>query len=343
MHTDALIRQIHQAEDRAAVLRAAHGRTDVQVAVMAAGGDGNAVGYAVTDVSDALTRRLIRMAEEELGPPPVPYAWVASGSQGRREQTVHTDQDNALILARPPGDAKEQAWFRHLAQRVNRDLDACGLVRCPGGVIAENPRWRRPLAAWEDDFLDWFRRPDTHAVMLAQNFLDLRTLHGDAALLQRLRHRVLAAAPGSGRFLAQLARQVLRQRPPRWPLPVPGRRSRALDLKRGGVLPLVGLARLLAVAHGLPALHTRERLLTAQGPAGISAEGMAELVAAWDRIVTLRARHQVRQLRSGRPPGNAILPGRFDAGERRDLRRALRTVRRMQSGLAGPRTGGVLQ
>jgi hypothetical protein len=153
-----------------------------------------------------------RDAEAALGPPPCPYALLVVGSGARRESTLRTDQDHALVLAddAPPGAG---AWFAALAERLAATLERCGLPRCPGDVMATNPAWRMPLAAWQDRFIHWIEQPDEDALLEAAIFFDCRQLHGQLHAGQPL-GRAIHGAAGNRRFLGRLAAAAVRRRPP---------------------------------------------------------------------------------------------------------------------------------
>src|SRR5690606_8729765 len=135
----------------------------------------------ITDISDAITRRLLEIAEEELGPAPVPYLWLACGSQGRQEHTGVSDQDNCLILddSVTPDD---MAYFAGLARIVSDGLNACGYVYCPGDMMATNPRWCQPLRVWRDYFRHWATTHEPESQMLASVMFDLRAIRGKVEL-----------------------------------------------------------------------------------------------------------------------------------------------------------------
>ena len=136
-----LVGDIRKAKDLDALVALSARVANLQVHLVRSGATTDQVGQAVSAVTDAITTRLVEMAEQELGPPPVPYAWMAAGSQARREQSSHSDQDNALLIAdhmKPEDDA----YFAALARIVNDGLNACGYVYCPGNVMASNPKWR---------------------------------------------------------------------------------------------------------------------------------------------------------------------------------------------------------
>jgi CBS domain-containing protein len=268
----------------------------------------------------------------------VPYAFIVAGSLARREQTVHTDQDNAIILSDDYDERAHGDYFAELARRVNDALDACGYVYCPGEVMARNEKWRRPLAAWRQRFQRWILSPEPKALMHASIFFDLRCLHGDAALLDALWADVREMARGNTIFLAHMAANALHYRPPlgffrQFVLERSGREEPALDMKKRGVVPIIDLARVHALAAGVAAVSTRERLEEAAAAGELSEEGMRELLDAFDFISLVRLRHQAERIRAGEKPDNFVAPEELSALERRHLKDAFDVVRTMQAAL----------
>jgi len=296
------------------------------------------LGQAVTSVCDAVTRRLIEIAVGELGPPPVPFAWIATGSQGRGELTLRSDQDNCLILDDGFVPDRHGSYFDALAKTVNAGLDACGYVSCPGEVMASNARWRQPLAAWARYFADWLKRTDHKTATLAVNFLDMRTVWGEDALRRQLMAQVLPECAREAVFLAYLAGHALGNQPPlgffrNFVLARTGAHERTVDLKVGGLLPIVDLARIFALAQGVEAVGTLQRLEDAAGEGGLTQDGAESLQAAFEFIWQLRARHHVGQLLRGEPVSNLVAPAALSAGERRSLKDAFAAVATMQRAL----------
>ncbi len=332
-----LVGDVHKAPDLAALEAIASRVPELHVQLALAGASARNVGEAVSAVADALTQRLIALAEAELGAPPAAYAWVAGGSQARREQTSHGDQDNALILAADatPGD---DAYFASLARFVNDGLAACGFTRCPGEVMASNPKWRQPVAQWERHFAGWIETPEPMALMLSSVFFDLRVVHGEASLLQGLQEANLARTKGNGFFLARLADNALANRPPlgffrNLVLIRGGEHDRTFNLKLKGVVPIVDLARVHALAEGRPEINTIERLRAAAGSATVSAQGAENLEDAFEFVSTLRVQHQARQLRAGLAPDNFIAPEALSALDRSHLKDAFGVIATMQQTL----------
>ncbi|WP_428928800.1 DUF294 nucleotidyltransferase-like domain-containing protein [Marinibacterium sp. SX1] len=310
--------------------------------LVSAGVSPQAICRRITDVTDAVTRRLLILAEQQLGPPPVPYLWAACGSQGRREQTGVSDQDNCLILddAATPGD---DAWFAALARFVSDGLATCGYVYCPGDMMATNPRWRQPRRVWRAYFRGWIDRPDPEAQMLASVMFDLRPIGGTRELFDDLQAETLAAARANSIFVAHMVANSLKHTPPislfrGFALIRSGEHKNQVDLKHSGVVPVVDLGRVFALRGALDVVNTRDRI-EAAGAAGVmSAAGQAELLDAYDLIADTRLRHQAARIRLGEPPDNFMAPGQLSDLERNHLRDAFMVVKTMQSA-AGHNTG----
>ena len=158
---------------------------ELLVQLVASGNRHDIVTRMITDVADVVTRRLLALAEEELGPPPVRYLWLACGSQGRQEQTGVSDQDNCLILADGVDEAGME-YFAKLAKIVSDGLDTAGYFYCPGDMMATNPRWCQPLSVWREYFEGWIKSPSKEAQMLASVMFDLRPIGGDETLFDGL-------------------------------------------------------------------------------------------------------------------------------------------------------------
>jgi CBS domain-containing protein len=304
--------------------------TSIADTLLAGGLGVTQIGGVLAAVSEALVRRLLVLAERELGPPPCPYAWIALGSEGRREQVLLSDQDNALVYARDDGDAG--AYFDSLAGLAVDGLLAAGFPRCPGGYMAT--RWCKPLAEWEATFGRWVQVPEPQALLEAQIFLDFRPVHGELSLEPLA--RILLAGGRSGRFLHNLARAVLRFRPPVGPL---GRVRGTVDLKAGGIGPIVMLARLYALAAGVPARSTLDRLDAAAETGTLSRAGAEILGESFRFLTRLRLQEQIRDLRQGGLrqgdlPDDDVVVEALSPLERRRLSEALRAVRKQQEAAA---------
>ena len=292
------------------------------------------IGRVVTAVGDAVERRLISLAEAELGRAPVPYCWVTLGSRARLEQALAADQDTAMILddsVRPD----QMAWFDALARRVTDDLVASGYPRCAGDVMATNPRWRQPLTQWRRQFSSWLLEPVPDAVLGASIFFDMRPIHGEVSLHDELQRHVLAASPGSLRFLAQLARHATSNEPPLGffrglVLEKTGDHKDSLDIKRGGVGAVVELARVHALSIGSPAVNTQARIEAVRQAGILAGDTADDLRDAFEFISYVRLRHQAGQVRRGEPTDNFVAPVDLSSFDKRHLRDAFAIVRGAQ-------------
>ena len=296
-----------------------------------------AISRRITDLTDAITRRLLSLAEAKFGPAPVPYVWAACGSQGRREQTGVSDQDNCLILGGDCSDSHAD-YFDSLAKFVSDGLNEVGFVYCPGDMMATNPRWRQPRRVWTGYFDRWIAQPDEEAQMLASVMFDLRAIAGDASLLEDMRAEVLAKARKNSIFVRFMVSNSLKHTVPislfgGLSVIRSGEHKNSVDLKMAGVVPVVDLGRVYALKGGIAAVGTRDRIEAAITEGVISESGGRDLLAAYDLICEIRLRHQAAQIGRGQAPDNFVDPGILPELERNHLRDAFLVVKTMQASL----------
>ena len=329
-----LIREITLADDATQMAKVTARIPQLLVQMVQASQRHEVITRMITDIADAVTRRLLDLAQERLGPPPAPFLWAACGSQGRQEQTGVSDQDNCLILAE--GAHPAHPWFRDLARMVCDGLNTCGYVYCPGEMMATNPRWRQPLQVWQGYFRDWIAHPSPEAQMLASVMFDLRAIGGDARLLEGLQSATLAQAAQNSIFVAHMIANSLKHRPPlgmigRFATIRSGEHRDHIDMKHNGVVPVTDLARVYALQGRLQAVNTRARLEDAEARGVISGSGGRDLIAAYDMIQTARLENQAQLIGAGRKPDNYLSPSDLPDLERSHLRDAFVVVRWMQS------------
>ena len=297
----------------------------------------------VTDISDAATRRLLALAEEALGPPPVPYLWLACGSQGRREQTGVSDQDNCLMLA-DNAKAEDDAYFAALAKHVTDGLHAAGYIYCPGDMMASNPKWRQPVSVWRTYFEGWVRTPTNEAQMLASVMFDLRPISGDFSLFTTLHEDTLKIASNNSIFVAHMTSNALKHAPPLGPLRGlatvrSGEYRQTIDLKKQGVVPIVDLGRIYALQGAILPINTRARIEIAGDDGVISPAGTRDLLDAYDVIAEIRLEHQARLIKGGEAPDNFLRLVDLSGFERSHLRDAFLVIKTMQSALVSAMGG----
>ena len=329
-----LIREVALARDTAGMARVTARIPELLLQLVQARQRHEIVTRMITDIADAVTRRLLDLAVADLGPAPALWLWAACGSQGRQEQTGVSDQDNCLILA--PDADPDHPWFRDLATRVCDGLNACGYVHCPGDMMASNPRWRQPAPVWRGYFRDWIARPSPEAQMLASVMFDLRAIGGEGALLDELQRETLEAASRNSIFVAHMIANSLKHRPPLgliggFATIRSGEHRHHIDMKHNGVVPITDLGRCYALQGRIGSVNTRARLEDAEARGVISGTGARDLIAAYDMIQTVRLENQAHLVRAGRKPDNYLSPADLSDFERSHLRDAFVVVRGMQS------------
>ena len=330
-----MIADIVQADDAGAMAQVMTRVPELLSQLVSAGTRPQAVTRRITDITDAITRRLLVLGEEKLGPPPVPYLWLACGSQGRREQTGQSDQDNCLIL-HDDMTPEDDAYFARLAQFVSDGLNTCGFVYCPGDMMATNPRWRQPRRVWREYFNGWIAQPDNEAQMLASVMFDLRPIAGDESLFGDLQAETLRLARKNSIFVAHMISNSLKHTPPLnlfrgFALIRSGEHKNMVDLKLSGVVPVVDLGRIYALQGGFEVVNTLDRLEAARENGIISQSGAHDLLDAYELIAETRLRHQAMQIRNGEAPDNFMAPGQLSELERNHLRDAFMVIKTMQS------------
>jgi CBS domain-containing protein len=283
------------------------------------------IGRIVSSLNDALVNRLAALAEEALGAPPSPFAWVVLGSEGRSEQTLLTDQDNALVYEDDSGEAR--AYFAALAQRVVDGLIEVGFPHCPGGFMAT--RWCKPLPEWRRLFSQWIETPEPQALLDAAVFFDFRPVAGGLSLAPL--EEILAGASAEKVFIARTTQAALDFQPPLGFFSRIRTDGGMLDIKKGGIGPVVNLARAGALAAGSRTRSTLERLRIAGRHGEILNEQDAQVLAeVFQFLLQIRLREQLAALRAKRPADHKIRVAGLSVLERRHLKEALVTIRDVQ-------------
>jgi CBS domain-containing protein len=307
------------------------------------GGTAYDVGRIVAELNDRMTQRVLDLATAAgapVGPPPVPFCWLAFGSEARGEQTLRTDQDNGLVYADPtPSEhAGIAAYFARLAAEVNAALVRIGFPECPAQIMASNPQWCQPVRTWTGRFRQWMQESGPEEVLRACIFFDLRPVGGAAELAASLRTVIQTDAPGSRRLLALLARDVVDRSVPltifgNLRVARTGPHRDTVDVKGGGALQLTGAARIHALALGLPETNTVDRFRAASARGVYPEAECREITDAHQLLHRLRLAHQLDCLERGEPPDNRVNAKRLSHADALLLRDALRTVTHVQGGL----------
>ncbi|SFA79824.1 CBS domain-containing protein [Poseidonocella pacifica] len=338
LNSAELVRGIASAPDATVMARSTAQIPSLLAQLFATGLRHDVITRLITDVADTATRKLLALAEARLGPPPLPYLWLACGSQGRQEQTGVSDQDNCLFLADGVSDADRDGYFAELAQFVCDGLDTCGYVYCPGDMMATNPRWRQPVSVWRDYFDGWITRPDPEAQMLASVMFDLRPIGGATALFGDLQDETLRKAARNSIFVAHMVANSLKHTPPLslfrgFATIRSGVHRNHIDMKHSGVVPVTDLARVYALQGQLKPANTRARIEAGIAAGVVSASGGQSLLDAYDLIAESRLAHQARRVAASQAPDNYLSPAELSDFDRSHLRDAFVVVKSMQSAI----------
>jgi signal-transduction protein with cAMP-binding, CBS, and nucleotidyltransferase domain len=289
----------------------------------------------MSSVADAVTGRLLGMAEAELGPPPVPYTFVVLGSVARGEQTLATDQDNAIIYA---DGADAQAYFLRLGAKVCAGLDQVGYRQCKGETMASNPKWCQPLSRWRQYFTDCVTAANPQDLLDVNIFFDFRCAYGAAGHVTELReHLRQLLEPGRPVFFFHLAQSTLQFKAPRGffgniQLESGGDHPATFNIK-GAIIPLVNFARLYALRYHFAETNTLERLARLRDQGGLVPSSHDELVAAYTALMQMRLAHQAGQVGRGEPPDNHLNLSELTQLERSVLKKVFADITVFQARL----------
>jgi CBS domain-containing protein len=335
----ALKSAIERAPDGDEVIRIATRVPQVVTALVDARMDPVSVGRIVGVTIDAMTRRLLDLAIDLTGEPPVPWAWLAFGSQARHEQALRTDQDHGLAF--DVGDAEEakvQSYFADLARRVTDGLESAGIPRCPGDVMAENPALRRSVESWKEAFRTWMSDPARQGSVSTSITFDYRRVAGPLDI-EPVLDDVVATAPTYPAFIRRLAARALDERPPTGffrhrVVEAKGEHAGHLDVKHRGIMLIGNLARLYTIRLGRTEKRTLSRLEAASAAGLIGDDERAGLQEAFRLLWQIRLEHQVRSAREGIDPDDYVDPKMLGPISRRGLREAFTIIAGQQRAIA---------
>lgn len=308
--------------------------------MMAQGVSAEQLTQFISTFNDLLTSRVVELEYAASG---VSYlaerlCWMALGSEGRFEQTLSTDQDNALIFTVPEGMTADSVreLMLPVARRINETLALCGFPLCRGNVMASNPEWCLSLDEWKGKFSDWITNGTPQALLHASIFFDFRSIYGAHGLSDDLRQWLCRVASDNTRFLHQMAQNAMSIRPPLGVVRdfVVGK-EHTLDLKLNGITPFVDAARIFSLAAGVAHTSTIQRLRASAAKLKIHSSEIEAWIDAFLFIQVLRMRHHDEGQEQGNEElDNLIDPEALNELDRRILKEAFRQARKLQARLA---------
>jgi CBS domain-containing protein len=339
----SLRRAIEGAVDFAAVRRTAGQLHEEVIALHGAGVPPARIGSIMSVVIDAITRRLIELSVQELGPPPSPFSWLALGSLGRREVVPSSDIDSGLVWDQD-GDS-ERSYMPALGARVVAELAASGFAADLHGATAAQPLFDRSFEAWRRVIRTAIERPEEGKALIFISLLsdarqvvatgevrdpisELRQIRHRRTLLRLLLRLALSNSPPSGlRRLRSRERGAATERT--------GDREARIDIKAAGILPVAGIARYASLAAGVLVTSTGARLDAASTAGTLEGSDARMLAEAFDLFWRLRLDHQVEQIREGAEPDDQISVGELNPVTRGYVREAFQAVSAVQRSLKG--------
>ena len=332
-HSHLVMAAIDQAADIEA-LRIPAGQVEAMIRGLST--DGVRV-EVIAAITGRLNRQIFRHLWEIVAPEAIRAnsCLLVMGSEGRSEQIIRTDQDNALILR----DGFTHPGLEAATGAFTEALISFGYPPCPGGIMLSRPLWCQPLSGFRDSLRDWVHGSDPEGPMNLAIFLDAAAVAGDAALLAEARAYLRHIIGDNDLFFARFAAAIEQfgDEEASWWRRLPGLRaseSDQIDLKKQGIFQVVHGVRALALQYGIEALPSDDRL-TALSRAGRIDSGLArDLTVALHRLMKLKLQANLAQIEAGETPGNILRLSSLGSLERQSLRDALAVVRDFRAWIA---------
>jgi CBS domain-containing protein len=310
--------------------------------MLAHGASSTQITHLITLLNDHTVCRVIELCIEEHGDPGIEFSWLVFGSEGRREQTLHTDQDNGILFqAADKADAERiRQLLLPLARKINEALDQCDFTLCKGNIMASNPELCLSQEEWSQRLSGFIRSATPENLLGSTIYFDLRVVWGPEQGCQALRQEVLQQIAANSLFQKMMAANALNHRPPLggffrdFSLARKGADKHTLDIKVEGLTPFVDAARILALANGVEESGTLERLDQLVMRGVIEALDGAAYEEAYRYIQLIRMQLHQAQAKAGLPLSNRIDPDELNDLDRRVLRESFRQAQRLQSSLS---------
>jgi CBS domain-containing protein len=302
--------------------------------------------HLTTIVIEAVLQKLIEFAIAELGRPPARFSFLVFGSEGRKEQTLRTDQDNAIIFEDPEPEQQEsvQQYFLNLGSKVCHWLNQAGYSFCEGNNMAQNPQWCQPLSVWKKYFSEWVFTGTAEDLLRTKIFFDFRNAYGEQNLVDQLRDYLDEIVSDNPRFFQLLARNVLALSPPigffgNFVVESVGEHRNVFDIK-SSMLPIVDYARIYAINHTIRATNTIERLDELRERNILTPQNHQEMIQAYSYLMQIRLRIQAEAISGeNRRPDNYVSPKNLTSIEQKLLKEIFSQTKNFQARLSYDFTG----
>jgi len=327
------IQQANSVEEMA--LRQAQ-TPDLIKSLMDGGAKARHINRIITAISDAILKKVARLAIDRLGEPPARFAFMIMGSEGRKEQTLKTDQDNAIVYENVSSSREDevQEYFLELGRTISGWLDQIGYTYCEFEIMGQNPKWCQSLDQWKKYFSTWIRTAEPEALLQSSIFFDFRLGYGDQSIIDELRRHLFQSLSGWIGFFRHMAENALHFKPP---LDFFGNfvlqskeKKNTLDIKSPMRL-IVDFARIYALKNAIQETNTLERLEEMAVRNILERQDADELIHAYSYLMHMRLAHQVDNIIEKRiAPDNYIYPKQLTHIEQQALKEAFKRIRMAQ-------------
>lgn len=335
-----LIKEINDAKSVAEIVDKHEKLPRMIQSLINAGAKGDNVTRLITTLSDAILKKVIHFTLEESDPPPVKFVFMVLGSEGRKEQTLKTDQDNAIIFEDVPAEKLKavKAYFLQLGEKICRRLDRAGYAFCKGGIMAKNPEWCLSLSGWQNKFKEWIHAPEPETLLHSSIFFDFRGGYGEMGLIDELRSFLFGSLSGWPGFFRHLSENAIYFKPPigffrNFVVESKGEHKNAFDIKRA-MMPIVDFARIYALKNRIDETNTLERLRLLYQARTLKWSELHDLEQAYSFLMQLRFVRQISAIiDEKRPPDNYIKPKKLSPIEQTLLKEIFKRIEKFQAKL----------
>lgn len=345
-HSSTYLRREIENAESVDELISAHNKLPRLVKVLIdSGAKSRIISQIITSIFEAITDKLISFAIAELGEPPVKFAFIALGSVGRKEQTLISDQDNAIIYQDVSVDIEKSVYqyFHELGTKVCDWLNDCGYVYCPGEAMAKNPKWCKPISKWKEYFHTWITNSDQQDLIDLSIFFDFRSIYGDSELTNQLQKHVLKIADGQAGFFQHLAKNSLVHKPPMGLLgnivvESKGEHQKEFDIK-SAIMPISDFGRIYALKNKIYNPNSLERLDGLLKKGIINKTTYEELKQSYNYLMQLRFKHQSEQIMENGYADNYVNPDNLTQIDQKTLKNIFSQILSIQKKLSYDFTG----
>ncbi len=292
--------------------------------IISAGTGVSVTGKLISKITDAVTEKLIEQAIDELGTPPVSFVFIALGSEGRREQTLATDQDNAIVYSTENDELEQhyKDYFLQLGKIVCTSLSKVGYPLCKGGVMAMSNEWCMSINEWQEKVLAWVSTPNPQEILNISIFFDFRPVYGDFELANQLQRYCQISLKNKDLFYYNLAQQTTNLKV----YNVYGNKnSEIYDLKMP-ILAITSIARLWSLKYGISDKNTLERLLTLNTLGVLTSVQRQEFEQGYRILVLLRIKNQINQIQANFEPNNKVGVGLLSEMDKLTIKKIISSI-----------------